>query len=101
MAVFADIWRWFVTQPLLSTLLGMMGLDITLGILRALGDKRICSDISGRGMRRKAGTIFLVLGCMLLARAVGAAGIGEAVAVFFIISELISITENAGLLGAP
>lgn len=99
---FADsLIAWWTNHLMLGSLLIMMILDIVLGLIRAGQDKKLSSDISGRGMRRKSVMLILVLVGAVLGRAAGASGVGEAIAAFFMVSELLSIVENAGLLGVP
>lgn len=101
MTLLENVQAWWLTRPFLGSLLIMMILDIVLGIIRAVQDRRLSSDVSGRGMRRKATMLVLVMVGLVLGRVANAEGIGEAIALFFMVSELLSIIENAGLLGVP
>ena len=93
--------EWTKTYPWASLLLVLMAFDILTGLLRAIQEKKLSSDINGRGMRRKATMLILVLVGKALEQTVGEAPISEAIAGGFCVSEGLSILENATLLGAP
>lgn len=93
--------EWTQTYPYAALLLILMAFDILTGLMRAIQDKKLSSDVSGRGMRRKATMIILVMVGKALERVTGEAPISEAIAVGFCVSEGLSILENATLLGAP
>lgn len=101
MGIVDSLIAWWSTHLMLGSLLIMMILDIVLGLIRAGQDKKLSSDISGRGMRRKAVMLILVLVGAVLGRAAGTGGIGEVIAASFMVSEVLSILENAALLGVP
>ncbi len=90
---------WFDEHPMLALLIIAMVIDVATGLLRAWQDKRISSDISGKGMRRKATMLILVLMGFALERYVKIGGIAEVIAGGFCISEALSVFENAALLG--
>lgn len=92
---------WTVAYPYLELLLYAMALDVLTGVLRAIADKVINSDICGKGMRKKAAMLIMVLGAYAFQRIAGDAPIGSYLTVGFIIYEAISITENSIKLGAP
>lgn len=92
---------WSATYPYTSLLLFLMFWDVVTGLLRAIQERKLSSDINGRGMRRKATMLILVLIGKALERVTGPAPIAEAIAVGFCVSEGLSILENATLLGAP
>lgn len=97
---------WAHTYPYVAFLLILMGLDVLLGILRAFQDKKLSSDINGRGMRRKATMLILVLlGKVLETYLFDRYGqqlpVSESISLGFSISEILSILENSVLLGVP
>ena len=92
---------WFISHPFFGTLLVMMVIDIVLGLVLSMQQRRLSSDVSRRGMTRKVVMLMLVLVGDILSRATGIPGARETSSLFFMTSELISILENAALLGAP
>lgn len=101
MTAFDAIQAWFFRNPLFGTLLFMMCIDIILGLLLSIQEKRVSSDVSRRGMTRKAVMLLLVMVGYVLSGVTGTPGTGATIGLFFITSELISVLENAALLGAP
>lgn len=101
MTSFDAIQAWFFRNPLFGTLLFMMCIDIILGLLLSVQEKRVSSDVSRRGMTRKAVMLLLVMVGYVLSGVTGIPGTGATIALFFITSELISVLENGALLGAP
>lgn len=59
------------------------------------------SRIGWKGLCRKGVTLFMVLVAVRLDMAVGTSFIKDAVVIAFITNEVISIIENAGLMGVP
>ena len=59
------------------------------------------SGIGWKGLCRKGMTLLFVLIAYRLDLAIGTTYIRDAVVIGFIANELISITENAGLMGIP
>lgn len=92
---------WIQAYPYTGLLLILMAFDILTGVIRAISEKKLDSTINGRGMRRKAVMLILVMVGKALERVIGDAPIAEVIAVGFCVSEGISILENATLLGAP
>lgn len=101
MTLLHGIQDWFTLYPFFGALLAMMMLDILLGTLLSIIQKRMSSDVSRRGMTRKVVMLVLVLASDFLARATGMAGARETSSAFFLLSETISVIENAALLGVP
>ncbi len=92
---------WFELYPDLMILLLFMGLDIVTGLLKAIDQQKLNSDICGRGMRRKAVMLIVILTSMAFDKFIGNTPVSEFLAVGFSVSEIISILENAKELGAP
>lgn len=92
---------WTQAYPYTSLLLILMAIDIMTGLLRAIEEKKLSSDVSGRGMRRKATMLILVMVGKALERVTGPAPVAEFIALGFCVSEGLSVLENAALLGAP
>ena len=90
------------------TLLLFMGVDYITGIAVAVCGKspksdtgRLSSKIGWRGLAKKCVSLLLVLVAVRLDITLGTSYIRDAVCIAFTVNELISITENAGLLGVP
>lgn len=92
----------------LVTLLLFMGIDYITGLAVAVCGKspksdtgRLSSKIGWRGLAKKCVSLLLVLVAVRLDITLGTSYIRDAVCIAFTVNELISITENAGLLGVP
>ena len=90
------------------TLLLFMGVDYITGIAVAARGKspksdtgRLSSKIGWRGLAKKCVSLLLVLVAVRLDITLGTSYIRDAVCIAFVANELLSITENAGLLGVP
>lgn len=92
----------------LVTLLLFMGIDYITGLAVAACGKSPKSDtgmlsskIGWRGIAKKCVSLLLVLVAVRLDITLGTSYIRDAVCIAFVANELLSITENAGLLGVP
>lgn len=93
----------------IATLLLFMGIDFFSGLLVAGVFKKSTRKETGapesrahfKGLCRKGMILFLVLIAYRLDLVIGTNYIRDAVIIGFIANELISITENAGLMGLP
>lgn len=92
----------------LVTLLLFMGIDYITGLAVAASGKspksdtgRLSSKIGWRGIAKKCVSLLLVLVAVRLDITLGTSYIRDAVCIAFVANELLSITENAGLLGVP
>jgi toxin secretion/phage lysis holin len=92
----------------LVTVLLFMGIDYITGLAVAACGKspksdtgRLSSKIGWRGLAKKCVSLLLVLVAVRLDITFGTSYIRDAVCIAFTVNELISITENAGLLGVP
>lgn len=94
------IWHWFDANPSFRLLAILMTCDVITGILQAARQRAISSEISSAGMIKKVGMIVLVLVAKALESQVNSP-VAAMVAIFFSMSEGISIIENAGQLGVP
>lgn len=96
------------SQPMVVLLI-MIGLDYLTGVLVALVFKRsphtegggLSSSVGLKGLLRKFVMIVIVAAAYQLDRAIGTNYIRDAVAIFFIANEGLSLIENAGLMGIP
>jgi toxin secretion/phage lysis holin len=93
----------------LVTLMIMMGIDFTMGLLIAAIWKKSGKSENGalsswsawKGLCRKGVSLLFVLIAYRLDIALGVDYIRTAVIIGFIVNELISIVENAGIMGIP
>ena len=93
----------------LATLVVFMGIDYVSGIIvagvfhksRKTENGALEFGIGWKGLCRKGMTLLFVLIAYRLDLAIGTTYIRDAVVIGFIANELISITENAGLMGIP
>lgn len=96
---------WFLggCDGLLYALLAFVVIDYITGVMCAIADKNLSSEVGFKGICRKV-LIFLLVGIanILDVQVVGAGSVLRTAVVFFYISnEGISLLENAGHLGLP
>ena len=93
----------------LKTLLIFMGIDFAMGLILAGAFRKSGKSESGalesragwKGLCRKGVTLLFVLIGARLDVIIGTNYIRDAICIGFIANELISIVENAGLMGVP
>jgi toxin secretion/phage lysis holin len=87
----------------LNVLVALMVIDYITGLLGAIKDKRVNSEVMYWGGIRKAVILAVVALAVLLDQMVGnAEPILRTLAIYFYVSrEGISVTENLGILGVP
>ena len=90
------------------SLLIFMGIDYITGLIVAASGKSLKSNNGGlsskigwRGLAKKCVSLLLVLVAVRLDITLGTSYIRDAVCIAFVANELLSITDNAGLLGVP
>lgn len=88
---------------LLYTLLAFVVLDYLTGIMCAIVDKKLSSEIGFRGIFKKVLIFVLVgIGHLMDLQILGAAGVLRTAVIFFYLSnEGVSLVENAAHLGLP
>jgi len=88
---------------LLYTLLAFVVLDYITGIMCAVVDKRLSSEIGFRGIFKKVLIFALVgVGHLLDVQVLGSVGVLRTAVIFFYLSnEGVSLVENAAHLGLP
>lgn len=88
---------------LLYTLIALIVIDYISGVLVAIAEKKLSSEVGFKGIAKKVAILSLVAVGHLLDDAVlgGGAVVRNAVIFFYIANEGISILENAGNLGLP
>ena len=93
----------------LETLMILMAVDFVMGLLIAAVWKRSGKSQNGalsswsawKGLCRKCVSLLFVLIAFRLDMAIGVDYIRTAVIIGFVVNELISIAENAGVMGVP
>ena len=106
-AVFSTAWGGWTTG--MSTLLIFMGIDYLTGLIVAGVFKKSTKSESGalesragwKGLCRKGMTLLFVLIAYRLDLMIGTNYIRDAVVITFAINEVLSIAENAALMGLP
>ena len=89
-------------SALLGILLAFVAIDYITGILAAGSKGELSSTIGMRGIAKKICIFVLVAIAHLVDRALGDGTLIRDAAIFFYIAnELLSIIENAGVLGVP
>ena len=91
------------------TLLIVMGVDYLTGLIVAgvfhrspkTEGGRLESKAGLKGLLRKGGVLLVVLIAARLDLLLGAAFIRDAAVIAFTVNELLSVTENLGLMGVP
>lgn len=94
---------------LLTTLLVAMAADFVTGLAvagifkksRKTANGALESNVGWKGIIKKGITLLIVLIAHRLDIALGTTIIRDSVVIAFIVNEVISITENAGLMGVP
>lgn len=90
-------------------LLALMGIDYLTGVICALafhkssktGSGGFSSAVGWQGLAKKCVTLLLVVVANLLDMQLGASYIRDGVCIAFMANEVMSIVENAGLMGVP
>lgn len=81
-------------------LLGLITLDYITGVIAAIVNKELSSEVGGRGIAKKVGTLIVVAVSNLIGNYIGA-DVRAWVIGYYIANEGISIIENAGQMGVP
>jgi len=92
---------WLQGQPILTSLLLMMAIDMAAGIAVAIMRKKLSSTISWRGACKKVIMLLLVGVAALLEPFAGGLPLTKMVAAFFLYNESLSVLENAAEAGVP
>ena len=96
---------WFLggCDGLLYALVAFVAVDYVTGVLCAVADRKLSSEVGFRGIAKKA-LIFLLVGManVLDVQVIGSGCVMRTVVIFFYISnEGVSLVENAAHLGLP
>ena len=93
--------EWIAAKPVAIVLIALMAIDIAMGLLCAFFAKQLSSSASWRGTAKKAGTLLIVAVSAVLDPYVPDVALAKVVALFYCVTEALSILENAGRLGIP
>ena len=89
----------------LETLLIFMGVDYVTGLMVAAAGKspkgKLSSKVGWKGLAKKCVILLLVLVAARLDVVLGTSYVRAGVCIAFLCNEVISILENAGLMGVP
>ena len=88
---------------LLYALIAFVAIDYITGVMCAISDKTLSSEVGFRGICRKV-LIFLLVGIghIVDAQVIGSGGVMRTAVIFFYLSnEGVSLIENAAHLGLP
>ncbi len=86
---------------LLTTLIIFISMDYITGIMKAIINKKLSSEVGFKGIFKKVLIIFMVALATGLDTLLNNSGIRYIVIIFYIVNEAISIIENAVKLGIP
>lgn len=91
----------FQCNPIIGALLGFIILDIISGILAAISKGKLSSVMSYKGMMGKGMILGMVATARIFEFVLPGIPWGQVMAMFFCVTEAISITENAAACGVP
>lgn len=97
----AIVLAWFSVNPAVVALFILIVTDVVTGLLRAIAERRVASDVSAAGMTRKAGMLIVVALCVLLQGLLPGVPAASTAAIFYCLTEVISLVENLDALGVP
>lgn len=83
----------------LTTLLGIMGLDVLLGLLRAIYQRKVSSDVGIKGIVKKVAMLVIVAVAQFVGTYTQTPVLRDVTIGAFIAAELVSIVENAIAMG--
>ena len=83
----------------LTTLLGVMGLDVLLGLLRAIYQRKVSSDIGIKGIVKKMAMLAIVAVAQFVGAYTQTPILRDVTIGAFIAAEVVSIVENAIAMG--
>ena len=86
---------------LFKTLLICIVIDYLTGVLAALYEKRLNSEVGFKGILKKVVILTIVALAHWIGQATGISGIRDLVIGFYIANEGISVLENAGRMNVP
>lgn len=88
-------------SPMLSLFFTVLAIDYASGVMAAVIEKKLSSSVGLRGLIKKFAMVLIVVLAHQLDQYAGTSMIQSGVIMFFVVNELISITENYGRIGLP
>ena len=88
-------------DKIMIALLVLIVLDYATGILKAIYNKQLSSEIGFKGIIKKVVLLVVVGVSVLVQNNFGIPAIREIVIMFFVTNEAISLLENASQMGVP
>lgn len=85
----------------LETLVIFMCIDYITGLCAAYRRKELCSGKGFLGIMKKSAVLFIIMLAVRIDLLMGTDYVRNAVCMVYIVNELLSITENAGIIGVP
>jgi len=96
------VWLLGGCDGLLYALAAMIAIDYVTGVLCAISERKLSSEIGMRGIIKKVSVFLLVGVAHIVDGVVGSSGIlRSATIMFFISNEGLSLLENATRIGVP
>lgn len=94
---------WASLPELTGLLVALMGIDIVLGLIVAIKERRLSASAAWSGITKKVVTIIIIGVTYVLNPHVTFIGVDlvQAASVFYIVPELTSIVRNAAIMGVP
>ncbi|WP_054948987.1 phage holin family protein [Numidum massiliense] len=93
---------WGGWSSLLSILLAFVVIDYASGVLAAAKQGELSSEVGGWGIAKKVFIFAIVAVAHLIDTAIGEAHVfRDATIFFYLANEVLSIIENAGVMGLP
>ena len=86
---------------LFTALLVCIAVDYITGVLAALYEKRLNSEVGFRGILKKVVILLIVVLAQMIGTAAGIEEVRDLVVGFYIANEGISVLENAGRMNVP
>lgn len=93
--------EWARAHGLVTILVVLMVMDVVFGLLVAFVKKEVSSTVSLLGMSKKVGVLLFVGLAFLIEPFSGGVPTSTLVVGFYSVTELVSVTEKAGILGVP
>lgn len=86
---------------ILSILLSLIIIDYITGVLSAIYNKELSSEVGYKGIFKKVGILAIIALAHLVGQAMGIEWVRDAIIGFYIANEGLSILENIGEVGVP
>lgn len=95
---------WYSLPELTQLLIGLMAIDIVLGLILAVKRHDLSAETAWNGMTKKVVSLLLVATASLLSphiQGIIEINLTQAASAFYLVPELTSITRNAAALDVP